>query len=205
MKRHDPGYRFEAEPCTPHDCVYVAHVNSFGFGYGDGWGQTPDDFVSKVHIALDKEALNYIGLRFWLAGASFRVVEGRVQSHSGMVAVEGPEHRWRNVMWELSAAMPEPEAGDFDYFTPDLSACTLYVKRHFLSWGLDPGGGGLSAQLTAHASEEEKRKAFNINWSCLTKLGGCSSNAELAPELAEYTNDCVRGEKLVKAKPSRRE
>jgi hypothetical protein len=50
-----------------------------------------------------------------------------------------------------------------------------------------PAGGKppfLRVRMTSAASPEQRSKAFDLNLSCLSRLGGCSGASELAPSLA---------------------
>ena len=49
------------------------------------------------------------------------------------------------------------------------------------------GGGGLMTTLTSQANAEERNHAFEFNFDCLTKFGGCTSLCQLAPgTFADY-------------------
>jgi hypothetical protein len=50
--------------------------------------------------------------------------------------------------------------------------------------GAVPGGSTINVGITAAATPDEKRAAFDFNMACLTKLGGCKSARDFLPRAA---------------------
>lgn len=193
FKRHEMKFHFgEENPCTPQDCVYTAVISTFGLSNFEGYGIWPEESAGEVLSALDTEVLNRLGIRYWLVDARLELVNGRAQSYTGDVIVEGPQHRWLHSGWSVASAMPVPLVQAYDDTTIDPSVCAFFVTTHHLSMA-DGMGAGLYAHLTVQATEQQRRKAFNVDWRCLTKLGGCTTLSEFAPDSARFDGKaCAR-------------
>ncbi len=60
----------------------------------------------------------------------------------------------------------------------------LGPRSHFVRWAnitTDFGGEALTSTLTPQANAEERNRAYDFGFGCLTRLGGCTGLCQLAP------------------------
>lgn len=173
------------QPCTAKPCEFWAHINSLGFSYPGGWNVADEPYLGKVRDALDQEWLNYLGIRFWDVFAGVELADGRAGRVHTEVLVEGPEHRWLHAVWILAPETSEviKEARELGT-PPETWSKPFFAMRHNVH--MEPEhGDGVTAYVTSGTTSDERQRLLSINVACFTRLGGCWSLHQLAPEAAK--------------------
>jgi hypothetical protein len=113
-----------------------------------------------------------LGLQDWVSQAEVGVVGGFVVHLRYTVFVRGRSG------WILGRDAEEFEA------IPEYLRDRTGQRSYYLHWFLitDPGGGrGIESVVTPMANAEERNRAYDFDFDCLTKVGGCSSLCQFAP------------------------
>jgi hypothetical protein len=154
MSRHggSPSQSY-ASFCTPIDGAY------------DVW--TGSQAINRLE--RDIPILSRFGLRQWGTGATVVLRGGRVcYLHYG-VGMEGPNGHWQ---WSVeSNLMPDRKS--------DLSG--VEQRRYEVEARDYKGVRRLRSELTPEATDEERRRAFTYDLSCVTRFRGCRQPCEIAP------------------------
>jgi hypothetical protein len=187
------GYRWTPEPLSPReqwtdlreydyrrnlvsDYQYDFEVSPFNLLTTDAHGQR-GRMTRAVRAAMDAVPRRWraiTGVRDWGATVDLAIREGRVQSVSGEVLIEG-RSEWLGHEWTFAKAMPHYE----------LQGKALVIDSAILEMG---NGGGMLIQntFTPEASEEEVRASRTFTAACLTSVRGCGGMCDLAPSALEY-------------------
>lgn len=105
----------------------------------------------------------------WL-GAYFRVKDGIVTGVRVNMHIRRKDGFAVMAHVEVVPAMPEFYRAEADSY---------HVRSYHLT---APGGGkGIRAILTPRARSAEQERAFDLNVSCLTTMGGCTEFSEIVP------------------------
>jgi hypothetical protein len=154
MSRHggSPSQSY-ASFCTPIDGAYDVWTGSQGIN----------------RLERDIPILRRFGLRQWGTGATVVLRRGRVcYLHYG-VGMEDPNGQWQ---WSVeSNLMPDRQSDVFGDEQPRYKVGTRDYK----------GVRRLRSELTPEATEEERRRAFTYDFSCVTRFRGCRQPCEIAP------------------------
>jgi hypothetical protein len=124
-----------------------------------------------------------LGLQDWQAGASVQVDRGIVTHIGYGVLVRGRGD------WVLGRTTDEFQSVPV-YLQDRMGQRSYFVNEfNITTFG---GGEGIESSLTPLASTEEKDRAYDLDFDCLTKLGGCTSLCQIAPssfaDLAKETH-----------------
>jgi hypothetical protein len=154
MSRHggSPSKSY-ASFCTPSDGAYDVGTGS----------QTINQLGRSVPL------LSRFGLRQWGTAATVVLRGGRVcYLHYG-VGMEDPNGQWQ---WSVeSNLMPDGQS--------DVSGDEQ--RRYKVGTRDYKGVRRLRSELTPEATEEERRRAFTYDFSCVTRFRGCRQPCEIAP------------------------
>ena len=104
-----------------------------------------------------------LGNRWWMAQANFRVADGRVTCagyHLRTISSNFAIYATASSTFLLA----EPEAAPYDVAFRDLH------NVHELSAG-----------VRSDASAQQRRRAFDFDFSCLSRIGGCRGACEIMP------------------------
>lgn len=150
--------------CGPERCrfaIWIDHWDTDRIAYADE--------CSRLQ-RLVLRPLNYWGLRPWKVGIELEVVDDRLTGLSSAIQIRRPDGFW--IMGSSEVRMTVPE-----YYEAGSSP---YVVRwaHVTITG---NGEALFAIGTPQATREDLRRAFDLNWGCLTRIGGCRHLDELMP------------------------
>lgn len=155
-------------PCSPASCYSAVWVHY-------SWAE--DKFG-------DHDLVNALGLRSWKVEATISVRDNKVQFVRADVAVHAADHEWIGGRWENTVMH-----SDSDW---QLLQSWFEKESYFVvSYNLYPGGEnglGIQANLTLDASSVDKTAGFDIDLSCLTRLGGCRGYCDLMPQNGRYFN-----------------
>ncbi len=191
LKVGDPGEVAEnaLSFCGPNrfDHGFGCQLISGPFDHPIFWS-TFSKFFGKFTPTLPNE-LQRIGIRPWIVRANVTVKDGKVNSISVDVEVEGLFHDLMARSIRRAELLPPPTNGQ-PFSEKD--------RRTLIRWW---GGSGeaLWVILTPLSTEKELR-AGEINRKCLSGFGGCSALCELLPgttsvldERGEGYGGCVGG------------
>ncbi len=154
ISRHggSPSHSY-ASFCTPIDGAYVVGTGSQG--------------INRLERVIP--ILRRFGLRQWSTGATVVLRGGRVCYLHYRVGMEDPNGQW---VWSVeSNLMPDRQS--------DVSG---HEQRTYKVGTRDyKGVRSLRSELTPEATEEERRRAFTYDFSCVTRFRGCRQPCEIAP------------------------
>ncbi len=175
------GYKWTLEPLPPRKNwvdpqEYDYQRNPFGLTtYGPG-GQRSRAIqaISVVINAIPKRLRAVLGMRDWGSVVDLSIRNGRVQSVSAALLVEG-RSEWLGYEWQFVDAMPHRK----------LQARVFVIDSAFLEMGNGVGMMILNT-FTPKASEEEIQVARKFNTACLTSIQGCTGLCDIAPRALEY-------------------
>jgi hypothetical protein len=119
-----------------------------------------------------------LGLQDWWTGASVTVVGGTVKDVLYNVGVRGSGDWASGRDWVLGRSVCEFAA--LPAYLQERMGQRSYSVRHYVITTLG-GGEGIQSILTPHANAEERRRAYDFDFACLTKVGGCTSLCQFAP------------------------
>jgi hypothetical protein len=177
IMRHAGGVSpFDHSGCGPAHCTFVVGVEHFPFRM-EAWGRHLN--IEAEYYAL--RALPPLGLQDWESGGDVRI-DGGIVTHIGYrVVVRGSGG------WVLGYFAVEDRAAA--RHLPDL----MVERPYFVHWfniTTVGGGEGIESSLTPQASTEERNRAYNFNFDCLTRRGGCTSLCQIAPlAFADYVKE----------------
>jgi hypothetical protein len=159
--------RFDHSGCSPAHCTFDVTIHHYPL-FVELWGW----YLSEEAILRVLRVFPLLGLQDWEAGATVRV-DGEVVTqvnYSVLVRAGGG--------WVLGRATDE-----FLEVPPYLRP-RMGQRSYFVNWVniTTPGGGeGIQSTLTPEASDQERNRAYDFDFDCLTRLGGCSSLCQSAP------------------------
>jgi hypothetical protein len=156
MKQHG-GSRSQASAsfCMPMDGAYSVWTGS----------RTVNWLASSVPV------LKRLGLRQWGTSATVILRGDLVCYLDYAVGMEDPKGEWE---WRVELKLVP--SGEEVRYEGQHSAYRVATRDY-------KGGRSLRCQLTPDATEEQRRRAFSLDFSCVTNLGGCRQRCEIAPLL----------------------
>jgi hypothetical protein len=113
-----------------------------------------------------------LGLQDWQAGATVQVDRGIVTHVSYGVWVRG------------SGGFVLGRDTDEFLVIPQYLRDRMGQRSYYVSWAnitTVGGGEGILSTLTPQANAEERNHAYDVDFDCLTMLGGCTSLCQIAP------------------------
>ncbi len=150
--------------CTADRCRFMVRI--------DHWHANRIAYADECSAfqRLILRPLNSFGLRPWRVATLLEVNHGRLTQVLSAVEIRRQDGFWIFGGTEMRMTIPEYyEAGSSSYFVR---------WAHVTITG---NGEALSAIVTPQVTEEELRHAFDINWNCLTEIGGCRHLNDLMP------------------------
>ncbi len=155
-----------APGCTSAHCSLKARVESYP-PLMNVWGR----FSGAETEDRLLRALRYVGLQYWFVRCDVTVGGEIVTEAESTILVLARGG------WALEREMVDAETiPGYVPGEPDLPAYS--VNWMFFSQSL---GEGLRSRLTPAANAEQRSRAYDFNFDCLTTLGGCASLCKLAP------------------------
>jgi len=152
----------DAFPCTSPHCEYLVIVQHW---YGDRLAYANP--CSTLHRWILRP-LNVSGLRPWQLAIELNVDQGRLSSMYSSLAIRREDGFRLVAFTAVDRKMPD-QAETVPYFVD---------YTHVSTTG---NGEGLEATVTPAATKEQFRRAYDINFNCLTKTKACSRLSDLMP------------------------
>jgi hypothetical protein len=167
---------YDHSGCTAKHCTFevVLRHNPPLVRLWGPWMFNGDATWRVVHIFPS------FGLQDWHAGATVSVDGGFVTQSRYGVLVRGKDGGVLGREIEEFSALPE-------YRRDDMTRRSYRVSPFIIT--TLGGGRGIRSSLTTGATLEERNRAYDVNFDCLTRLRGCSSLDQFAPKSA---SDLVR-------------
>jgi len=167
LRHHGGVSTYDHTPCSPAHCTLDVTLKHFPF-FIELWGRflTPQmgDYLLRLLPAL--------GLQDGLGGANVTVDRGIVTHLDYAVFVRG---KGGEVLGRRASEFKE---------VPKYLQDGMGQRSYHVGWFniTTPGGGeGIDSTLTAQANTEERKRAYDFDFGCLTKSGGCTSLCQFAP------------------------
>jgi hypothetical protein len=151
--------RYQRENCAAPDhfdrCTYILLMNN-----------SPVESLLQDHQSLPR-----LGIPQWWGDAQIGIVSGKVDRYSFWIWYRTSSGRWRGVGAHLSAALPrfEPaQAGISNSYS---------VRRNEWRLSKSQKALGLETAFTPTASVEERKRALNIDFGCLSQFADAAKCA----------------------------
>ena len=177
IMRHGGGVSpFDHSGCSPAHCTFDVGLEHYPF-FIKVWAR----FLNVDILFHVLRALPALGLQDWASGADVRVDGGVVThvSYSVLVRVSGG--------WVVGRTTDEFKV------IPEHLQSDMGQRSYFVHWSnITTLGGGeaIRSALTPQANAEERRRAYDFDYNCLTKLGGCTGLCQVAPSaLADFLKE----------------
>jgi len=131
-----------------------------------------------LRFLLQHPFLGRLGLREWSGTARIYIEHGTVADYSLGVVYRASNGQLRGFAAEEGSALPERRA------VQALISDSYSVQRNDIRAGGRPKdlGFGLEASLTPAASLTERRRAWNLSFTCLAQKQGCGDICEVMPD-----------------------
>jgi hypothetical protein len=168
--------RYDHSGSSPAHCRFEAALKRHSL-FMDVWGPSlsPERLLQVVRV------LPRFGVQDRWAGAGVRVDGGFVTRVSYAIFVRGSGG------WVLGHDASEGEAAAKSF--QDLMGQRPY-RVHWFNITTEGGGEGIESSLTPQANAEQGERAYDFDFGCLTRLGGCTSLCQLAPAaFADYVKE----------------
>jgi hypothetical protein len=153
--------------CSPTHCTFEVGLEHYPL-FMKVWGR----FISGETLCHVLRILSRCGLLDLSAGITVTIERGIV-THTGYgVLVRGNDALVLARQVDEFKVMPEylrNRAGQRSYFVDWVNITTV------------GGGEGIHSILTPQANAEERNRAYDFDFDCLTKLRGCTSLCQFAP------------------------
>lgn len=154
MSHHGGGpSQSSTSSCDPVDGAYDVWTGS----------ETIVWLEQSIHL------LSHLGRRMWGTAATVILHEGKVCFLSYGVGMEDPERKWE---WSVETKLLVAGA----IFAPDGSHPGYETRTRDYK-----GVRRLTSNVTTDATEEERRRAFTYDLSCVTSFRGCRQRCQIAP------------------------
>jgi len=175
MMRNGGGVSpYDHTPCSPAHCTFDVELKHYPF-LMEHWPQFLSPEADRV-----LRMLPHLGLQDGWGGADARVDRGIVTHLDYGVFVRGSGG------WVLGRNSAEDQ--EVPKYLEDLARHRSYYL-HWFNITTEGGGEGIESRVTHQASAEERYRAYDFNFDCLTRLFGCTSLCQFAP--AAFA-DCVK-------------
>jgi hypothetical protein len=170
---------YDHSGCSAAHCTFVVGLTHYPL-LTRLWGRYSS--IEAEYYAL--RALPPLGLQDWESGADVRV-DGGIVTHIGYrVFVRGSGG------WVLGYIAVEDRAAA-KHLRDLMGQRPYYV--HWFNITTVGGGEGIQSTLTPQANAEERNHAYDFNYDCLTRVGGCTSLCQIAPlAFADYVKETGR-------------
>jgi hypothetical protein len=119
-----------------------------------------------------------LGVQDWWIGATVTVDGGIITDVWYDVGVRSSGDWASGRDWVLGRSVYEFAA--LPAYLQERMGQRSYSVRHYVITTLG-GGEGIQSLLSSHANAEERTRAYDFDFGCLTKVGGCTSLCEFAP------------------------
>jgi hypothetical protein len=126
-------------------------------------------------------------LRAWAASGWVRFSNGKVESVSGGLVIEG-ENEWLMAEWHYGPNIPAYRRARLPNNSLPVEAPQYSASWTHLHFGSGTGEGILTS-VTPRSSPEEMNAARNVNLQCLMSGRGCRSLCELMPDANRYRRE----------------
>jgi hypothetical protein len=208
------SWRRVLKPYTTEDKTdyeYLVDIGPSGIYYIVAPANTSlfDRITRAVLGSLNPRLRRAIGLRRWNVYGRVGFKDGKAKVVDGTVMVEGSSE-WLTGGWALWQKIPPHEIETFVTWLgvswPHDANHYLVVWSRLIAMDVKNGGGeGSGSWITPSATEDEKRSAHELRWSCLTSRSGCRTVCDLYPAAEEYANSATsQGKRELCAAPSAR-
>jgi len=171
--------RYDRTPCSPAHCTLDVGLKHYPF-FIEHWPR----YLSPGMQYRVLRVFPPLGLQDGWGGAAVRVDRGIVAGLSFAVFVRGSGG------WVLGRNTVEGVA------VPKNLQDRMGQRAYYLDWlNITTEGGGewIEARLTPQANEEERNRAYDFDFDCLTRWGGCTSLCQLSPAaFADYVKETGR-------------
>jgi hypothetical protein len=170
---------YDHTPCSPAHCTFDVALRHYPF-FAEHWAR----FLSLEMLYHVLRMFPPLGLQDGWGGGAVRVEQGMVTSLAYAAFVRGAGG------WVMGRNIVEGEA------LPKYLQDHFGKRAYYLDWfniTTEGGGEGIESRLTPQANAEERKRAYDFDFDCLTKLGGCTSFCQLAPAaFADYVKQTGR-------------
>ena len=150
-------------------------------------------------LSLGNRFVNNLGVRYWTASSSITLHGDRLVCYDYKVGFTSSDGTSVHAEFSVQPPMrPVAKWADFNepYFGQTSSPSYEPVGMFYTG----VAGDGLGVIITHRASQEERRRAFDINFDCLTRLRECRRACELMPSVwrEEVRKNRAEGRKALK-------
>jgi hypothetical protein len=159
---------FDHSGCNLTHCTFEVAIKHYPL-LMEVWGPSLLSMETTWQVV---RVLPAIGLQDWHAGATVLVDGGIVTKVNYGVFVRGNGGSVLGRHTDELLVKPEhlrERMGQRSYFVSWFNITTV------------GGGEGIKSTLTPQANAEERNRAYDVDFGCLTKLGGCTSLRQMAP------------------------
>lgn len=158
---------YDHSGCSPAHCTFEVALRHYPL-FVDVWGRylLTERTWQIVHL------FPLLGVQDGWGGAEVRVDNGIVTQVGYGIAARGSGDEVLGRTVDEFKVIPEylqDRMGQRSYFVNGVNITTT------------GGGEGIESTLTPQASAEERDRAYDIDFDCLTKMGGCTASANSPP------------------------
>jgi hypothetical protein len=173
LRYHGGVSPYDHAPCSPAHCTFEVALKHYPF-FIEHWGQ----FLNSETGYRLLRMLPHLGLQDGDCGADVRVDRGIVTHLDCGVYVRGSGG------WVLGRRIVEDETAP-KYILDRMADRAYYLRYSNITTA--GGGEAIETDLTPQANADERKRACDLDFGCLTKRGGCTSLCQLAPAaFADY-------------------
>jgi hypothetical protein len=150
---------------------------------GPNWG----DHAYRWAFSWLGNCRRFLKLRSWTVSGSVRFRNGKVETVSGDVVLEG-ENEWLMADWHYGSEIPEYRRTRLPNSGSPGEEPRYEAHWTHLHYG-DGTGEGIRTSVTTLSTPEELNAARNINLQCLMGGSGCHSLCDLMPDATRYRRE----------------
>jgi hypothetical protein len=158
---------YDHSGCSPAHCTFDVALKHYPLLIGV-WGRALSLEMTFNVVRLFPP----LGLQDWWGGATVRVDGGIVTQVTYGVFVRGSGG------WVLGGDTDESKV------VPQFLQTRMGQRSYVVHWfniTTVGGGEGIQSTLTPQANVEERNRAYDFDFDCLTRLGGCTSLCQFVP------------------------